>query len=292
MIYIVPECGLCNRIRVIDSGISLANEWNVKLVIFWKLNNDLNASFYDLFEPLYTNCGKVEIIEINNADYNFDVYKIYFKGLKYFSNPILINIDNFPNNPLSFIYNSLYSSFLIGKDDYSCQIKNICEYWSIYFKKNIFIKTYSRFHQSIFSDYKNFLPNKDIVTLSNVLLTQFADQMVGVHIRRTDNKDSVLRSSNQLFENEMVDMLKLNPNLKFYLSTDSENDKLYFTNLFAGKVISNNCEFDRNSKLSIKHALIDLICLSKCNFILGSYYSSFSEFAITYNGLKDYKIVF
>jgi hypothetical protein len=116
--------------------------------------------------------------------------------------------------------------------------------------------------------------------------------MVGVHIRRTDNKDSVLRSSNQLFENEMVDMLKLNPNLKFYLSTDSENDKLYFTNLFAGKVISNNCEFDRNSKLSIKHALIDLICLSKCNFILGSYYSSFSEFAITYNGLKDYKIVF
>jgi hypothetical protein len=217
---------------------------------------------------------------------------MYFKGLKYFYKPILTNLDNLPNNPISSIYNSLYSSFLIGKDEYGSQMKNISEYWSTYFKKNIFIKTYSRFYQSIYSEYKKFLPNKEIVKLSNVILEQFANQMVGVHIRRTDNKDSILRSTSQLFENEIIGMLKLNSNLKFYLSTDSENEKKYFTNLFPGKVISNNCEFDRNSGLSIKHALIDLLCLSKCNVILGSYYSSFSEVAITYNGLKDYKIIF
>lgn len=292
MIYLVPECGLCNRIRVIDSGISLANEWNVKLVVFWKLNNDLNASFYDLFEPLYTNCGKVEIIEIKNADYDYDVYKMYFKGLKYFYKPILTTFANFPNNPIVSIYSSLYSSFLIGKDEYVSYMKNINEYWSIYFKKNIFIKSYSRFYQSFYSDYKNLIPNKDIVRLSNVLLEQFTDQMVGVHIRRTDNKDSILKSTNELFQNEINEMLKLNSNLKFYLSTDSENEKQYFKNLFPGKIISNDCLFDRKSTLSIKHALIDLICLSKCDIILGSYYSSFSEVAITYNGLKEYKIVF
>jgi hypothetical protein len=292
MIYVIPECGLCNRIRVIDSAISLADDWGVKLVVFWKLNDDLNASFYDLFEPIYTKCGQVKIIEIDNASYDLDILKLHFRGFNYFSRPVYINMDDISNNTISVIYNSLYSSFLTGKDNYSNHVGDINNFWSIYFRKNILIKTYSRFYQSIYSDYRKFIPRKDIIADSNVLISCFTNSTLGVHIRRTDNQESIEKSTNQLFVNEIKLRLRLNPNLKIYLSSDSNEEKQYFINTFPDKVISNNCEFDRSSKLSIKHALIDLICLSKCNAILGSYYSSFSEFAITYKGLKEYKIVF
>ena len=40
--------GLCNRLRAITSGISLAETFNQPLEIHWFINNDLNAPFEDL----------------------------------------------------------------------------------------------------------------------------------------------------------------------------------------------------------------------------------------------------
>ena len=52
MIIIQPSGGLCNRMRVINSGWKLARERKEKLQILWNCNAELNCPFESLFQPV------------------------------------------------------------------------------------------------------------------------------------------------------------------------------------------------------------------------------------------------
>ena len=52
MIIIQPSGGLCNRMRVINSGWRLARERQEKLLVLWNCNAELNCPFEDLFRPV------------------------------------------------------------------------------------------------------------------------------------------------------------------------------------------------------------------------------------------------
>ena len=52
MIIIQPSGGLCNRMRVINSGWRLARERQEKLLVLWNCNPELNCPFEALFRPV------------------------------------------------------------------------------------------------------------------------------------------------------------------------------------------------------------------------------------------------
>ena len=291
MVYIVPECGLCNRMRVIDSGISLARKRKDRFTIFWKQNSELNAAFDDLFDPIFIDNERVEVINFTNTEYNFDIYKSYFRGIKIFKKPLNIDSNQLSKHRIPDFYNVAYNDFINKDVTYKENQSYIDAFWDIYQSKNLYINTYSRFYGSLFSNYNHFVPNEQINDLLMSILKNFSNYMIGVHIRRSDNNESTQVSTREKFEVELEKKLSANRYSKLFLATDSEEEKIYFVNRFSDRVITSDSRFDRNSKLSIQGALIDLLCLSKCNELIGSYYSSFTEVAIFYNKSKDYKII-
>ena len=53
MIVIEPSHGLCNRLRAIKSAMNLAKKYNQKLVVLWRVDNDLTCRFFDLFSLIF-----------------------------------------------------------------------------------------------------------------------------------------------------------------------------------------------------------------------------------------------
>lgn len=91
-----------------------------------------------------------------------------------------------------------------------------------------------------------------------------ADNCAGVHIRRTDHACAIEKSHTAAFAQMIDKVLKEHPDMKFFLATDDKVD---------------NCA-------EMQSGIIELLCLSQCCFILGSYTSSYSFFAASY-GKKE-----
>jgi len=51
---IIPEGGLCNRLRVLFSHLQIAKQNNKTLNVYWKINSACNGSFLDVFSHIET----------------------------------------------------------------------------------------------------------------------------------------------------------------------------------------------------------------------------------------------
>lgn len=147
--------------------------------------------------------------------------------------------------------------------------------------ENIYIYTCSQFYA--FENLDFFVPKQEILDKANSILDQ--KTMYGIHIRRTDNAESIKYSSLKLFKKCINDILKKDKQALFYLATDSKKVENELLNSYGSHIIYNrNKEFGRKTEKSILDALIDLYCLKCCLKIYGSYYSSFSEIASVWGG--------
>ena len=63
MISLVSLGGIGNRMRSIDSAISLSKKINHTLKIYWLITPECVASYYDLFMPL--NTENVDLVVVN-----------------------------------------------------------------------------------------------------------------------------------------------------------------------------------------------------------------------------------
>lgn len=109
--------------------------------------------------------------------------------------------------------------------------------------------------------------------------------LVGVHLRRTDHRRSIRESPSQLFWDEMSAILAEKPETMFYLASDDERERSAAKKLFPGRVITGPATLPGRSTVEgCQGALVDLLCLSRCDTILGSAGSSFSEIAAAYGG--------
>ena len=53
MLHIEPYGGLANRMRSVAAGMILAQKAQAELCVHWCKNNELGATFNELFEPIY-----------------------------------------------------------------------------------------------------------------------------------------------------------------------------------------------------------------------------------------------
>ena len=257
MIIIQPRSGLANRMRTIDSAIALAEKLDKKLKVIWLLNYECNCKFQDLFNIPKSVNGLIQFKSIKPLG---AFYKISYLYYKFFHK-----------------YRCFDQKEILEFIDKNEELEKLVAH------NNVFISTFSRFYPSS-PPFKNFVPQKK---LQEVINSYKVEDMIGVHIRRGDNVNSIKYSPLEKFVEYMNEEIKKDSDVKFFLSTDDYEVETYLKDLFPNRVVSHKKKsLNRNSSAGIKDALIDLYCLSKCSKIIGSYWSSFTDTAQEINGIE------
>ena len=107
----------------------------------------------------------------------------------------------------------------------------------------------------------------------------FAIDTVGVHIRRRDHKAAIANSPEELFAQRMNSIVDERPDAMFFLSTDCAETDARMQRAFPGRIITTAPERNRSTRTGIEDSIVDMFCLARTNYILGSYASSFGQMA-------------
>ncbi len=249
VIYVEPRAGLCNRMRVIASAFKLAEKYGAQLVVMWRLTKGLNCSFSNLF------CLD-ERIKIIESRHKID-FRFMWKAMK--ADICLLNCryeekDNIER--------------AVEKGGY------------------VYITSVHNFYNA--EDFSLFRPVESIEKQVLQITERIDKNTIGIHIRRTDAVKSIQYSPTQLFFDYIGLCIEKDKKAKFYLATDSEDVEKELLASFPGGVFVVNelKRFGRDSQKGMEDAVIDLFCLSKCSYIVGSYWSSFSEIAAAIGNIK------
>lgn len=254
MITLETTAGLANRMRAVASAVTLAEEFHTDVRVIWPMNLALNCRFDQLIEP-------IDHVEVRSS-YS-PLWKIRKKIARFQYENVFFSVTQKDNQ-------KLLDCLSQGKD--------------------VFIQTISQFYDD--GQYQAFHPTASIAARADQLTPSEGNNLVGIHIRRTDNAKSIAMSPTELFIQEIRQELQRDPETRFYLATDSREDEKEILNTFGSRIIVNReRDLRRYSNKGIQDALVDLICLSRCSSILGSYWSSFSETAAIMGKKKELHIV-
>lgn len=268
MITVIPKSGLCNRMRAIDSALSLSQATSRELSIVWIRNKILNCKFCDLFKPI----DGITIVESKLRPFLYSNRKIQNFGLPSLARKIM-NLTLIDKHQL----------LELKKDS-----KVLADY--VAKTKHAIIANNKRFYPSKF-EYQQFVPTDALQLRIEKETEKFNPSTIGVHIRRTDHKQAKEKSPLHLFKKALEDAIGENPLANFYLASDCPETKEHLLGKFGEKVITNNSKAVRDSKEGMQQALVELYALSKTQKVFGSYGSSFSETACQISGIPEVTIV-
>lgn len=260
--------------RAIASAVSLAKDCGIETVeVYWRVNNELAAQFDDIFfdrpeialhypsglaySLLYSPPRKRNLYI---SALNLKRFGLYISDFKEKTQKILSS-----ENSDKMILEETRSTIDAGGD---CYIQSGCVFYK--FTDEEYRKLFR------FSD--------DIDEMATDILDNLGKDVVGVHVRRTDNSQSILHSPDFLFFEEIDKRIAENPDVSFYLATDDETVKRRFKERYGKRITSDRTPASRKSKEAILDAAIEMCILSKSKEIIGSYYSSFSEAASIIGG--------
>ncbi|MCL6261224.1 hypothetical protein M3O96_19135 [Aquiflexum sp. TKW24L] len=254
-LYLEPIGGLGNRMRSIASCLWAAEVTNSKLIIVWNQNSEFNSRI----ENHFLESDKFEIVS----------YKSKYKYLK---NNIQKNLIK---KAVIFLINkTLGFDFFMTDPHFKNQEQKILDL--IRRNKKVYFKTYEEFGES-FLHYSIFEPNfKLSFKINNFIGQHFNKNVIGIHIRRTDNEMSIINSPLESFI-ELLDQEKRNnPQVRFFLATDDKLVENKLIEKYGSSMIVRQKVLSRETVQGIEDAIIDLWCLSKTELIYGSYWSTFS----------------
>jgi len=120
--------------------------------------------------------------------------------------------------------------------------------------------------------------------------------VVGFHMRRTDHKKSIRYSPDEMFIERAKSII--NSGKRIFLATDNIQTELLMKRHFGLHVVTfpKRQSLERRwprvfDQIAAEDDLVELFLLAKTEFIVGSYFSSFSGMAIALNGSKKNEIL-
>jgi Alpha-(1,6)-fucosyltransferase N- and catalytic domains len=257
---LVPLSGLCNRMRAMASGVYLAKELGIPISVYWRKNKDCFAAFTDLFKP----------VSINQVD---------VKSLTWSKFYLL------PDGKRNFYLPGRIRNVIFDK-----QITGAAETFDHRVLKQIGAgKTYLLSAYSLAKHYplnELFKPVSEIQNQINGLKKSFSQDVIGIHIRRSDNKHSIAKNKIEDYFRFMDLEIESSQDTKFYLATDAIEVKQEMIRRYKDKIIYHPATLERTSVQGMKDAVTDLWCLSLTKRIIGSYYSSYSDLAAELGGIE------
>jgi hypothetical protein len=258
--------GLCNRMRAMSSALALSRAARRPLRVYWFKTKALNCSYGELFQPI----DGVEVVDVATGRLRAP----FSPGARY----LKAAGKRLP-----------YDLFLNGAklEELSKQGVDLAE--TVARAQRCGIETYGRFYGDP-PYYQDFAPRPDLAAKAErtitAMLSEAAGRLIGVHIRRGDNDASIQVSPLSLFLERMEREASDDPHVRFFLATDDPDTERQVTSQFAGRVTSRDKDFSRTRATGVQDALVDLLILSRCALILGSYWSSFSQTAAELGGAE------
>lgn len=264
-LYFIPIGGLANRLFSMNSAISFCEDYNIKLKIIWFKDKGMGAGFSDLF-LLSSQYNNVEIVDAKWYHYIFDRPRKRNLWLPY-----------------------LFQYFYFCTKIYEYQLRYLRGkelYEKILEKRKTYLIHWAEFYSREVMKYDRFLLNREIQGVVNKRVSVFRDiPTVGVHVRRSDNVNSINNSPISLFIERIKREIADDNTVQFYVASDSLEEKQKLIKMFGRRVITSTQEVRRDTTDGIIEAVIDLYALAKTQKIYGSFYSTFSSYAAKINAI-------
>ncbi len=243
-ILAIPFGGLGNKMQCIDACAVLAQRLDAKLIIVWRIDHELGASFFELFAPP---APPIEVINVRSWE---EAEKIV----------------------TSFAPTKTFTG------EWLRAARPTQDYWTpgrFSRTDRLLVNCWQRFMRDGNAN-TIFRPNKfieDIIAGK----AQLADGAIGVHIRRTDHQYAISRSPTDQFL-RVLDRQK--QERRFFLSTDDQCEEVILRDRFGMRVSSYpKRSLHRADTVAIQDAVVDLYLLARTDLIVGSFGSTFSETA-------------
>ena len=263
---LVPIGGLANRFYAITSAIAFCRDHDITLRVIWFKDKGMGADFHSLFELSETvDKHKVEIVDAKWFHYLYDRPRKKNLWLPWIWQRILFKWRSYEKDITTTFNLSLLETALDQKNFY---LVHCYEFYPI-------------------SDFNILLLRKDIFYEVKRIRASFSgNNVVGIHIRRTDNINSVRKSPLELFIHSMDKEIELDPKVVFFVASDSLCEKQKLKNRYGEHILTYGEVVKRDNEKGIKEALIELYLLSKTDRIYGSASSSFSLLAAKLSGIS------
>ena len=254
----VPSGGLANRMRAVASAYELCKKVDSTLQVLWFQDWALSAPFHSIFEetPL------VAIREATILD-----HLLYDRARK--KNLFL------PALPQRILFQRH-----IKEQDVTPLKKQSFDFEAWACGKRCYMSCYQVFGTFPDERYQQlFHPVKAVMDVVDGYRSQFNSHTIGLHIRRTDNAESIAKSPTALFINKVREEVDQHDDTKVFLATDSTEVKREFIAAFGSRIITPKEDACRDSISGIRGGVVDLWTLASTQKIYGSAGSSFSPMA-------------
>jgi len=252
-ITIVPEGGLCNRMRAVGSALALARMANAGLRIIWYRTPDFNASFERLLS-IESDTVPVKVEE-KSAMSHLAKLGIRLKET-------LQRMRRMPTHLPGDTGSGFDASAFIAQAS----------------QRATYVRTHSRLIEEpgMFGCFRPVgVPADKLAKLSKI-----GPSTVGVHIRRTDNVKAIEKSPLSSFIDLMNAELASDSSTQFFLASDSIEVVSELRGRFGDRVsLYEKRAYSRDDPAAIEDAVVDLFGLAGCRKLIGSYWSSFTDTA-------------
>ncbi|MBE6300538.1 MAG: hypothetical protein E7085_01600 [Parabacteroides distasonis] len=259
-ITFVPIGGLANRVLAITSAIAFCQDYQVKLRILWFKDWGMGADFHSIME-FSQSFKDIEIIDANWK------YYIYDRPRK-----------------RNFWIPKLWQKFIFDKRFYdedmfsSFSVKQLIDVVKKY--KSVYLVHCSDFYKK--DNILQYLkPTSKVLKLIEERRIQLGldENMIGIHIRRTDHIQSIQESPLSLFFDVINKEMLNNSTVRFYVASDDLGEKLRLKNVYGDRIVTLLDKVTRDNEQGILDAIVELYTLASMKKIYGSSNSTYSILA-------------
>lgn len=262
---LVPIGGLGNRINAICSAIVYCQQNNKSLEILWFKDHGLNCSVKELFK-LNPDLKNIELRDAKFVDF------------------LLRDCPRRKNLWLP----KIFQYFIYDRRVYEPEFYEVIDQKSTFVglieSRHLFMVGWWR-HWESQEMWKSIVIQPEILRRVLLVSNMFPENVIGIHIRRTDNIHSIKYSPTELFIEVMRNEIIHNKSVCFYVASDSMPEKTLLKDTFGDKIITQMKETSRDNMSGIIDAFVEMNILSRTKKIYASAFSSFSELASFFTGI-------
>ena len=153
------------------------------------------------------------------------------------------------------------------------------------------------FKSGCLAQMKGLVPVPAIMRRLDSIKGKLGPNTVGIHMRRTDvmiwdgkrhRPIDVTRSDHQLIERLDLE----SPDTQFFLAADNPDSVDLLKSRYGDRILHSDATWKQGELrlTEIEDAVVDLYCLASCSRIVGTYWSSFTDYAATLGGIPAERI--
>jgi len=270
-LVVVPKNGLANRMRAIEAGAAFCARHGYPYRVDWWRDWDCNEAFFSLFEAP----SRFPVRErpfspgrIGSASMRLIRAAYLARGYQWIDDEDVLWWDHQSGRERLAPWRRIVAD--------SRPLSDRC--------RGLVLHTHRAFEPPA-SGTPLLEPSRSLLAESRAILAQGCRPAgscywIGVHIRRADHARAKRHSPTGAFIDAIDRRLARHPDALLFLATDSPEEESALRHRYGAKLVTADKQhWQRTTPAGVRAAMIDLLCLSLCDLILGSYWSSFSETA-------------